>query len=109
MTFACAAGLAVMAGPGRADLPSERDVQALHDALMACNRAAAEGKLSQGEVVACSEVYLELKLAFVPSVDRALYESMSPDERAAVALLGYQLLQCWRSEGRCGLELTAAD
>ena len=63
-----------------------------------CSEAAEVRVLSRSEVDACSSIYTEVKLGFLPDVDLAAYQSMSAAERADVNRRGYAAYVVWRTE-----------
>lgn len=63
-----------------------------------CSEAAEVRVLSPSEVDACTSIYTEVKLGFLPDVDLAAYQSMSAVERADVNRRGYAAYVTWRAE-----------
>jgi hypothetical protein len=65
-------------------------------AHIACADMAVERQLSMGEVRACSAIYQEIKLAFVPDIDTRSYGRLSMAEQHAVNMAGYMAFHEWR-------------
>ncbi|MEM7720596.1 MAG: hypothetical protein AAF222_15470 [Pseudomonadota bacterium] len=65
---------------------------------IACSNMAAERPLSIQEVQYCSAVYQEIKLAFVPGLDRAGYTQLAAQQQHSVNLEGYRAFYKWRVE-----------
>ncbi|MEM9425311.1 MAG: hypothetical protein AAGA06_01285 [Pseudomonadota bacterium] len=62
----------------------------------ACSDIAAVRPLSQNEVLYCSAIYQEIKLAFVPGVDPKSYASLPLAEQHGVNKEGYLAFRAWR-------------
>ena len=77
-----------------------------------CSEAAEVRVLSPSEVEACTSIYTEVKLGFLPDVDLAAYQSMSAVERAEVNRRGYAAYVTWQAENAdlvAELEASAKD
>ena len=66
-----------------------------------CSRSAEDRVLSPAEARHCSEIYLRLKLSFLPNVNPDVFQSLSVKERWEIQQRGYDALRAWReSRGR---------
>ena len=63
-----------------------------------CSEAAEVRVLDRAEVEACTSIYTEVKLGFLPEVNMAAYQSMNAAERAEVNQRGYAAYVAWRAE-----------
>ncbi len=63
-----------------------------------CSEAAEVRVLDRSEVEACTTIYTEVKLGFLPDVNMAAYQSMNAVERAEVNQRGYAAYVLWRAE-----------
>ena len=65
---------------------------------IACSDAAAEQNLTLSEVDECGANYHQMKLSFIPGVTPEDYQFLSPREKSAVSLSGFQAFHSWRQE-----------
>lgn len=65
-------------------------------AHIACSNMASERPLSIEEVHYCSAVYQEIKLAFVPGMDRETYTTLSTEAQHSANMEGYIAFHEWR-------------
>ncbi|MCG6883334.1 MAG: hypothetical protein LJE62_06225 [Silicimonas sp.] len=76
-----------------------QDIEGYRAALFAahqlCSQAAVERPLSGGEIQACGDVYLDLKLSFLQGVTRERYLAMRPKTRAMANDKGYAAYRAW--------------
>lgn len=72
------------------------EILALIVSHFACANLAAERPLTVGEAEFCGTVYQEVKLAFVPDIDRQAFGELSPAERHQVNLAGYRAFYDWQ-------------
>lgn len=61
-----------------------------------CSDAAAERLLSFSEATHCSEIYLHLKLSFLPDVEYEDFKSLPPEERWRIQQRGYAAFVAWK-------------
>ena len=61
-----------------------------------CSQDAAVRLLSLGEATQCSEIYLHLKLSFLPDKDVATFQSLPAEDRWQIQKRGYAALVAWR-------------
>ena len=87
-------------------------------AYLMCSEAAETRLLDRAEVEACTSLYMEVNLGFVPDVGVEEYDNMSATERAEINQQGYDGYVAWRvanpelveqMEADAGQQLAAAD
>ena len=86
----------------------EADVQAkdrteLYSSYRQCSAEAGTRMLHKDEVMACSTIYLQLKLSFVDGVALSDYAALSPKDRASVNRQGYEAYRVWLQRQIAGL------
>ncbi|MFN3144636.1 MAG: hypothetical protein ACE368_04880 [Paracoccaceae bacterium] len=72
------------------------DLQLVAD-YMVCSELAEIRVLHAAEAMACTTLYTEVKLSFLPNIDAADYAAMSVEERVDVNRQGYARYTAWRN------------
>jgi hypothetical protein len=78
-------------------------------AYLSCDAAAAERVLSHAEAMRCQETYLQLKLAFLPDIDRSGYSALAANERAEASGTAYAAWRAWAAENAQLLAMLRRD
>lgn len=68
----------------------------------ACSDASTTRQMSSAEIASCSDVYTEIKLAFVDGMDAATFRTLPIQEQAAVNSRAYRAYYDW-SQSHPGL------
>ena len=69
-----------------------------------CSEAAQRRALGFEEAAACSLAFLRIKLSFVPEVGLDRFQSLPPQEKAAINLVGYRRFKAWFDENPALIE-----
>lgn len=72
--------------------PDEADLRYFFE----CSELANQRLLSLDEAYVCGRVFMNIKLSFVPDVGLDDFDALSPEERAAVNIVGYRRYMEWR-------------
>ena len=84
------------------------DLQLVAD-YMVCSELAEIRVLHSAEAMACTTLYTEVKLSFLPDIDAADYAAMSVEERVDVNRQGYARYTAWRNAYPEQVALLEAD
>ena len=60
-----------------------------------CDIAAAQSLLPPAQMAFCQDIYLQVKLWFVPGVDIGTYADLAATERAEANRIGYAAFREW--------------
>lgn len=69
---------------------------ALIAAHFACSDISETRQMSWPEIHMCNAVYEDIKLEFVPGMDRATYRGLSSADKVAVNRQGFEAFHDWR-------------
>lgn len=72
--------------------PDEADLRC----FLECSELAKMRVLSFDEAESCTRAYMKIKLSFVPGVGLDDFDGLSPQEKAAINVLGYRRYMEWR-------------
>lgn len=72
--------------------PDEADLRY----FLECSELAKMHLLSFDEAESCSRAYMKIKLSFVPGVGLDDFDGLSPQEKAAINVVGYRRYVEWR-------------
>ena len=75
--------------------PVETERRALHAIYLDCSAEAVQGFLGGMEAMACAEVFMRLKLTFLPGSTYESYVTRSAATRALANSKGYAAYRAW--------------
>ena len=70
---------------------------ALIAAHFACSDISDTRHMSWHEVHVCNAVYEDIKLNFVPGIDRATYRDLGSADKVAINRQGFEAFHAWRT------------
>ena len=73
------------------------EILALISSYFLCSGAAEQRLLDRSEVEACTGIYIQVKLSFLPDIDLTDYQEMTVKERADTNRAGYAAYLAWRA------------
>lgn len=85
--------------------PDEADLRY----FLECSELAKMHLLSFDEAESCTRAYMKIKLSFVPGVGLDNFDGLSPQEKAAINVVGYRRYMEWRLQNAARVDaLTTA-